>query len=91
LGGLCRFLHFHALFYTFIRTCINPISRLIAFFGFLSCVPKKEKHTFDWAKTYITKFMEIDQEEANHELNYASKVVKQHVGPTSTNKENIPP
>jgi hypothetical protein len=58
VGGFCKFLHFHVLFYYTTWTCINNFSKLITLIGFLGCLQEIERHTIDWAKLYITKFLE---------------------------------
>ncbi len=90
LGKLCKFLHFHVLLYTFTKTCISPISKLTTFFGFLGYVQERERHTFEWARTYTIEFLEVGTKNKRIlDLNVPHRHQNNMLNLHATNKENM--
>ncbi len=59
LQGLCRFLLMYFSIHL-LEHVLAQFPNLLHFFDFWVCAQeKKKRHTFDWAKTYTIKFLEV--------------------------------
>jgi hypothetical protein len=77
MGGLCRFLLIYSSIHL-LEHVLAQFPNLLHFLDFWVCAQQKKRHTFDWAKTYTIKFLEVggkskDQCNLKHSPNIKSR------------------
>jgi hypothetical protein len=73
-----------------LKHALVQFPNLLTFFGFLGYVHERERHTFDWAKTYTIEFLKVGTVKKPTMDLIVPQKHQNNMWLHATNKENMP-